>query len=486
MVKQISIKKNFIMNTLLTMSSFIFPLITFPYISRILRPEYTGKVAFATSVISYFNLIAQLGIPTYGIRSCAMVRNDKEKLSRTTHELLAINLITTIISYIALAVTITLSPKLQQEKTLLIIISSSIFLNAIGMEWLYRGLEQYTYITIRSVTFKGIAMCFMLLLVHAQEDYLIYGGITIIASSASYIMNFLNAKKYIYLHPVGRYNLKQHIKPILVFFALACATTVYTNLDNVMLGFMQSDSAVGCYHVAIRIRSILLGVVTSLGAVLLPRSSYYIEHNLMEEFKRATQNAIHFVLLLATPLTLFFILYASYSVYFIAGPSYKQSILAMQIVMPTLILVGITNIFGFQVLVPTGREVLVLKSVIVGAIVDLIVNLLLIPRFSLIGAAIGTLAAEILVLLVQAYYLKDMLKEYFQDVSVFKLVFALFIASCISLLSIQSLKSDFLILLTGGITFFGTYISILLITREKMVLKYIILFGKKIIAFLKR
>ena len=205
------------MNAFLTMSSFIFPLITFPYVSRVLLPIGTGKVSFATSIINYFSMFAQLGIPTYGIRACAQVRDNREELSRVVQELLIINLIMNVISYAALFVSIFTIQKLTLEKELYILLSFTIILTSIGMEWLYKALEQYTYITVRSVIFKFVALIAMFLLVHEQKDYVIYGGITIFASSASNILNFINAHKYINLRFVGKYNLKRHIKPILIF-----------------------------------------------------------------------------------------------------------------------------------------------------------------------------------------------------------------------------------------------------------------------------
>ena len=200
-MKQKSLKLNFLMNILLTMSSFIFPLITFPYVSRVLGPAGTGKVSFATSVISYFSLFAQLGIPTYGIRVCAGIRDNKEELTRTVHELLFISLITTLISYLALFIALFTIPKLRAEKPLLVVISASILLSAIGIEWLYKALEQYTYITVRSVIFKFIALVGMFFLVRSEKDYVAYGFITIFAASASNVLNLINAHRYIGFRP---------------------------------------------------------------------------------------------------------------------------------------------------------------------------------------------------------------------------------------------------------------------------------------------
>ena len=207
---QKSLKINFIMNAILTMSSFIFPLITFPYVSRILLPEGTGKVTFATSVITYFAMIAQLGIPTYGIRACAKVRDNKEELSKTVHEIFLINLIMTIVAYVLVGISIIAVPRFYQDKTLFLIISLTIIFNTIGMEWLYKALEQYTYITIRSIIFKFVALIAMFALVHQKQDYVIYGGITILAASASNVFNFINVHKFITLKPFKNYDLKRH------------------------------------------------------------------------------------------------------------------------------------------------------------------------------------------------------------------------------------------------------------------------------------
>ena len=172
MNSKVSVKKNFVMNMFLTMSSIIFPVITFPYVSRILLPEGTGKVTFAVSFIAYFNLISQLGIPTYGIRACAKVRDNKCELTRVAHELLLINQVMCIFSYIILGLVLIFIPRFRQDRLLYIIISFTVFLSAIGMEWLYKGLEQYTYITVRSVIFKFIALLATFLLIHTNIYYL--------------------------------------------------------------------------------------------------------------------------------------------------------------------------------------------------------------------------------------------------------------------------------------------------------------------------
>ena len=426
--QQKSLKLNFVMNIILTMSSFIFPLITFPYVSRVLSPSGIGKVSFATSLMSYFSMFAQLGIPVYGIRACAKVRDDREKLTRTAQELLLINLIMDVFSYIVLLGVLVFIPRLREDRFLYVIISSTIILTSIGMEWLYKALEQYTYITIRSIIFKIIALIAMFLLIHEKGDYVVYGIISIFAASASNVLNFINAHKYIGVRPVGNYDLRRHLKPIGVFFAMSCATTVYTNLDTVMLGFMVTDEDVGYYNAAVKIKNILVSIVTSLGTVLLPRASYYIEYGMTEEFKRIGKKALNFVFLIACPMTLYFILFAKEGIFFLSGSAYAEAIIPMQIIMPTLLFIGITNILGIQILVPMGNENIVLYSEIAGAFIDLAINAVLIPRFASAGAAFGTLIAELVVLIVQYIALKKYIIGMFKNIHFLRLSLALLLS----------------------------------------------------------
>lgn len=459
------------MNTILTMSSFIFPLITFPYVSRVLLPAGTGKVSMATSVITYFSMFAQLGIPTYGIRACAKVRDDRNELSKVAQELLLINIIMSIISYVVLFVLLFSVPKFRCEKELYVVLSFSIILTAIGMEWLYKALEQYTYITVRSVIFKFIALIGMFFLIHKQTDYIVYGGITIFAASASNILNLINAHKYIYLKPIGNYNFRRHLKPVLVFFAMSCATVIYTNLDTVMLGFMATDTDVGYYNAAVKIKGILVSIVTSLGTVLLPRVSYYIQRGEVKEFRRITRKALNFVLLMAMPLLIYFIYFAKEGIIFLSGNDYVGSIVPMQVIMPTLLLIGITNILGIQILVPTGREKIVLYSEIVGAIVDIIINALLIPAYASTGAAIGTLIAEFAVFVVQYRELKNEVYDAFKQIHFIKIMIALVLGSLASLWLKGLDWGNFVTLVISAILFFGVYGVTLLIFKEEMILE---------------
>ncbi|MBQ7175105.1 MAG: oligosaccharide flippase family protein [Lachnospiraceae bacterium] len=456
------------MNVILTMSTFIFPLITFPYVSRILQPEGLGKVSFATSLITYFNMFAQLGIPTYGIRACARVRDDREMLSRTVQEIFLINLIMSVAAYVLLGLVLLTVPRLQGEKLLYIIVSLGIFFNTIGMEWLYKALEQYTYITVRSIAFKIVAIIAMFMLVHAKKDYVIYGAITILAASASSIFNFAYAGHFVDRKPCDGLDLKKHLKPVLVFFGMSCATTIYLHLDTLMLGFMKSDVDVGYYHTAVRIKTILVSVVTSLGAVLLPRCSYYVENSMMEEFRRICRKALNFVWILATPLMVYFILYAAQGIRFLSGSAYGGSVVPMQIIMPTLLFIGLSNILGIQVLIPLGKERVVLMSEIAGAVVDMIINLLLIPRYASAGAAFGTTIAEAVVLGIQCWALRDTVPDLLKPIRWWKTLVSVLVASA-ACWWVQYLPlGTFLTLVISAALFFGVYGLLMLLFKEQM------------------
>lgn len=474
MAEKKSLKLNFIMNAILTMSSFLFPLISFPYVSRVLGPAGTGKVEFATSLIAYFLMFAQLGIPTYGVRACAKVRDDKRLLTKTAQELLLINLIMSAISYAVLFSAIAFVPRLRDDRTLYILISMTILFSTIGMEWLYKALEQYTYITVRSLIFKVVSLISMFLLVRKEEDYVIYGGITILASSASYLMNFVHARKYISLRPVGGYEFKPHLKAVAVFFAMACATTVYTNMDKVMLGViadnpLQADVNVGYYGAASRIKSILVSIVTSLGTVLLPRASYYVQQGKMEEFRKISRKALNFVVVAAVPLTLYFILFARQGILLLSGEKYLGAVLPMQLIMPTLLFIGLTNILGIQILVPTGREKTVLYSVIVGAVTDVVCNIVLIPRFMAAGAAMSNMIAEVVVLVFQIVALRREVLSAFRSISYWKVGLGLLAGTGASIWVVGLGMGSFLSLALSACLFFAAYGAVLLLTKETLV-----------------
>lgn len=463
-----SVQFNFIMNAILTVSSFVFPMITFPYASRVLLVENYGKVTFATSVLTYFAMFAALGIPNYGIRACARVRDDKVKLSRTAQELMIINLITSAVTYVAFFVSLIFVKRFQQDSTLLIINSVSILLNTLGVTWLYSALEQYSYITVRNIVCKIISIILMFIFVHNPSDYVIYGAIAMVASGGSNLLNFLNLRKCIILKPLGNYHFKQHLKPIFIFFATSVAISVYTNLDTVMLGFMTDDIQTGLYGASVKVKNLLTGVVSSLGNVLLPRLSLYVSNQESDKFYETLSKVLNFLLLISLPLTIYFVFYSRTSILLFSGAEYEGATLPMQLLMPTVFLIAISGLTGNQMLVPLGRERVVMTSVICGALVDFGLNWLFIPKWGAAGAAAATLVTEFVVLAVQLFFLRSLAWKVARGVRYRPILVSLLAATAVGFLTYRFLHipSYFWTLAVSAVLFFGTYFALLLLQKE--------------------
>lgn len=470
------------MNFILTASAIIFPLITAPYILRVLQPAGNGKVDFASSVMTCFMMFASLGIPTYGIRTCAKVRDNKEELSNTVQELMILNSVTMAVTYVAFLVLMFLVPQFAEEKTLLLINSISMVLNVIGVTWFYNAIEQYAYITVCSISFKLLSILFMFLLVRSPEDYVKYGAITVFAASGSYILNFINLRKHISLKKTRPYRFLIHLKPIVVFFSMSAAINVYTNLDTAMLGFMKDDAEVGYYTAGIKIKNLLMSLTTSLGSVLLPRLSYYIEKGEEDIFEKTVSKAFQFVLLLGSAVTLYFMVMAKEALLLLGGDAYAASVLPMQILMPAVLLIGLSNITGMQILTPYGKENKVLISIICGAVLDFLLNLLLIPNYGASGAAFATLLAELLVLIVQCIYLRQLLKRIVEYISFWKYILAagagtLLLATVKYWIGIPKIfgqsgaLQSFLELAVAAMVFFGGEGIVLILLKESFVME---------------
>ena len=448
-----SIKYNLLMNMILKISGFIFPLITFPYVSRILLSEGTGRIAFAQSVISYYTLVASLGIPAYGVRKCAQVREDNQALTKCVKELLIINSICMVISYLAFIVmTFTIS-KFAAEKELLFITSLTIVLNTVGVEWFYQAIEQYDYITIRNLAFKVVSIILMFAFVHEQKDYLIYGSISIVGSVGSNFLNFLRLHKYIDLRQPGKLDVMQHLKPIFTLFLYYAATTIYTNLDIVMLGFMTNDVETGYYNAAVKLKNVLVGAIIAIGSVSLPRASSYLASDKNDDFKRLISLSSNLILFLAIPLCVYFVINADYTIQVLSGDDFINAVPAMRIITPSIICIGITSITAYQLLIPLGKNNVTLLGAVAGALVDLIINMLLIPHLGAGGAAIGTLVAELIVLIIHF----GCLKEYRQDIINLKEMFRIVIATAFGSIVVLLMRkipfgnSFFQLLITGSV-----------------------------------
>lgn len=469
-----SVKFNFLMNLILTGSAILFPLLTFPYVSRILGPEGIGKVAFGTSFISYFVMLSCFGVGSYGVRAIAQVREDIEKLSKTTQEILFINLIMMSFSYLLFFGGIFISDTLEKEKILFSVISFQILFTILAIEWFYAGIEQFQYVTIRTLLFRLMALVSTFVFINTKDDYIVFALIGMIATVGASILNLINIRKYISFKYYSNYELKKHLKPMFLLFLTGFAIAIYTNINTTMLGFLRTDMDVGYYNTAVRIKAISLSVVTSLGVVLLPRLSYYIQHNMQAEFHTVLKKSVNFVMLVALPAVIFCVLFAKEMILVLAGHAYMEAILPLQIIIFTVLLAGLTNVLGNQILLSLKKEGKLLISVVLAAIVSVVLNIMLIPKFGATGAAISTTIAELLVLIIQCVFLKNYLKVLFGNIQYIKIITALIISACFTKWLLSEVNySEFLVLALSALVFFILYLALLLLTKEKFLFENI-------------
>ena len=465
------LKKNIVMNTILSFITLIYPLIIFPYVSRVLLPNGIGKVNFAISIITYFSMFAQLGIPLYGIRICSELRDDKLKLTKVVFEIFIIYSITTCIIFFIYLLCVFNVEKFFVEKKLYLVISFTFFFNLIGFEWFLKSLEEYTLIVKTSVLFRIISLIFILILVKDKTDYVKYAFLTIFVTSGTSLFYVLKLKNYIKLKSIKlkMLNLSRHLKPIFTFFLMSVTITLYTNLDTVMLGFLSTEEQVGFYTTALKIKNILVTLITSFGTVLLPRLSYYITQKREEEYKKIIKKSFNYILIVAIPLAFYFILFAKTTIAILAGEKYINSIVPMQVLMPTVICIGITNLIGIQIMLPLHQEKKLLVTVMSGAVVDLIINLLLIPKLLALASAVATLAAEIVVLILQVLIMRMIIKSIVDKKGIFQILVSSIISgilsSCIKLLSFNNITEFFL----SGIIFIITFVILLLIFKNPLI-----------------
>ncbi len=399
------------MNTIRIIMNIIFPLITFPYVSRILMPEGIGKISFSQSIIAYFVVISTVGVSTYGIREAAKVRNDKEKLSKLVHELLIINMIATVITYLLLFIYITVQGNLNNNKDILLIMSVTILFTTLGVEWFYNAFEEYKYITMRSITMQLVSLVLLFVTVKTKNDFINYSILLVLSSVGSNVMNFFHTRKYIRYKKYKNYEFKKHIKPLAIMYGMSITGTFYLNVDSVMLGYISGDVAVGLYTTAMKIDKIILSIVISLGTVLIPRLSYYFNNDKKEMFNNLISKSLDLTLMLALPCIAGLSLLSSEVVLLISGKEFINAILAMKILSPIILVIGLSHLIGLQVLLPIGKEKYTLFSFGMGAITSIILNIILIPKFAHNGAAVATVAAESCVTLTQLYFGWEYMKD---------------------------------------------------------------------------
>lgn len=474
--KQKSIKVNFLMNAFLTCSNFIFPLITFPYVSRVLLADGNGKINFATAIINYFVLFASLGMPLYGVRTCAVVREDKKKLSRTVKELFTISMVSTVLSLAVLLVLIGVVPKFQEYRGLLLVLSSNIWLQMLGMDWLYQALEEYSYITMRSIVFKIIGILLMFAFVHDHGDYVVYAIITVVGGNGSMILNYIRSFKLVDRVPLRECNFRQHLKPLFGLFLLSAAWSLYANMDTAMLGFLSNDTQNGYFGASVKIKQMLIACISALGTVLLPRLANYFGNGRTKEFYELLRKDSSFIMVAGFYVVVFCIFDADEIIRFLSGDTYMPAVPAMRVIMLAVFFSALYTMFSNNVLVPQGKERIPTYATLIGLISLTVLEVVLIPSLGAVGAAIGTTVGEAVGALILCFYLRHDLSKMFSVENILKCVASSAIASCV-LLPVRELSANgglFVRLLLQGAVFTIVYFAALILMREKFTMSIIV------------
>lgn len=469
-----SVKFNVLMNMLVTTSSLIFPLITVPYVSRVLSTGGTGHVAFAQSVASYFSLVALLGVTYYGVRVCAQVRDNRAQLSRTVFELIIILAGSTTLVTIAYIVCLLTVPKFYDQYALFALFGISIWLASFGVEWFYQALEQYEYIAVRSVCFKLLALILMLIFVRQRNDYIIYGLIVVIAGYGSNILNLLRLRKFIDFKYCKNLNISRHFKPMLWFTIASISSGMYIQVDIVMLGFLGTTDMVGIYQLVSKIKSVLVTAVNSVGNVMLPRLSYYQaqrEHNKAYELIAKNMN---FVMVFGSAIIAILIILADPIVWLLGGPDFIASAVPLRFV-GIAVMCSAMNIVLANYMISKGMEKSWAIVNAIGLLLAVISNLLLIPLLGVVGSSISISLCELIMLAMRSYVCRSFLKGIMKLIDPIRIFSSTIVAGTGTLLVLQLLHASYwtpiLWLAIGGIVFILLDGLMLIICREKFTMQ---------------
>lgn len=477
-----SVKVNFIYTLINSISGLLIPLITFPYVTRVIQPDGIGLVNFYNSIIGYVVLLTSLGIPTYGIREIARVRDNVYETNKTAEEILILNALTTIIGYIVIFVMVFTLPQIRTNLPIFILLSFSVVLNTIGCSWFFSGVEDFKYITVRGLIIRVLSVVFLFAFVKSKDDLLLYALYIVLASAANNVINIVRLRKYLLRMTVKYRELKpfRHLLPALKIFVFNLVTSFYIKLDTTMLGFMEKPAIVGFYSTSSQLVHMLLSIIFAMGQATLPRISSLFAKNEMDKISQLSNKAYRFILSTTIPMCAGIIVLAPSIIRIIAGEMFVPAISTIRILSVLLVAIGLSNLFGMQLLYPMGKIDIVIKSTIVGALVNFSLNLLLIPVLHHNGAALASVFAEFSVTITQiilAYKLipfKVFSKSYL--VYLVGTIMMSIVCYSITLLNINDIQSILIVPVIGLLTY-GTFLKL---NKEPITLEMVGIVKKKL------
>lgn len=398
-----SIKKNFLYNAFYNILVLILPLITSPYISRVMGAEKIGIYSYSYSVASYFGLFILLGLSNYGNRTIASVRENKDNLSKTFWSIYIMQIIMAgivIIAYVGYVMLIA-DDKLMAWIQLFYIVSVTLDIN-----WFFFGLEQFKLTVTRNTIVKIANVILILLLVKSKEDVYIYGVIIALGHIVSQLFLWWFLRKYIYFVKIKLQDVMIHIKPNLILFIPVIAISLYTTMSKIILGSISSMEAVGFYESSNRLTQIPTMAITSLGTVMLPRMSNLVAQGKKEDAMKYIQKSLIVSVLLSSAMAFGISAVSKEFVPLFYGNGFEKCINIISILVLSSIFMSWANVIRTQYLIPNKKDKVYIISVFSGAVINVCLNLLLIPHFSALGAAIATFFAELSVCAYQTYQVR--------------------------------------------------------------------------------
>lgn len=398
------LKKNIVYSSILTTSLYIFQFITYPYVSRVLGVTNIGICNFAQSVVLFASLFSTFGIMTIGIREIAASKGDKEKLSNTFSAIIQINLILTLIVVALYVIAIEILPQLTPYRKLLYVGIFQILFNTLTMEWLFKGLENFKYITMRTIWVRIAYVVSIFVFINNKNDYILYFIINVGLYVLNGLINSIYSRKYVYFSwQQTKVIFKKYSPPILFLGSQALLQTLYTSFNVVYLGFVSNMDQVGYYTTATKIQNIILALYTSFTLVMMPRISSMLAENDMANVKKMISKSFSALYAFAFPTIILSEIFAPEIIFLIAGDGYEQAIPLLRLAMPLILIIGIEQILIVQLLMPLRADKMVFTNSLIGGVVGLVFNVLLVGWLQSTGSVIVWALSELAVF-ISAYY----------------------------------------------------------------------------------
>ena len=394
-----SLKKNFIYSSILTVSTYLFPFLVYPYVSRTLGLSNIGIVNFVDNLINYFVLISMMGIATVGVREIAASRNGRHGISKTFMSLLSLNALTTVLAVAVLIISMYVVPKLMPYRDLLYVGVVKLAFNLFLLEWFFAGMEDFRYITNRSLFIKCLYILSVFCFVREVSDYKIYYIISVAMVVVNALINIVYSRRFVD-YDIKLICFKPYLRPFLIMGIYVLLTNVYTSLNAVWLGFVTDTDEVGYFTTATKLHVIIMSVLASFTNILFPRVSNLLAEGKKEEYWDKIGISLDAIYLFAFPTIVFVCVAGPALLHLIVGDGFEGSYLPLRIITPLVLVIGIEQILVIQILMAMHKDGVVLRNSFIGAIVSLIFNVILTARFGAVGSAIVWVIAECTIMLV--------------------------------------------------------------------------------------